>query len=300
MNAGKDNKQDMDNYQKLDADHPIKTIGGFLVSGTEADDLISIGSAFLVAPRVALTARHVVDDICMAYHQCTLPDVVGNLRFAIDFAQERSDGHPIKWHVMAYGYSNSIDIAALILEPSVEASGHRWITPEMSLRPPETGDRVHIFGYPKSSRRVPGSGEAIIGIDPRLSEGRILEVHEQYRDSVMLPFPCARTSARIDGGMSGGPVFNDMGQIVGLATASLQLESDLTGYDSYVSLIWPALGLTLRHSIADPSERVAPYFLKEVPYIGGLSANELQRVSIEHLPDTEGKNLRLTLTVGGR
>lgn len=42
---------------------PITQVSGVLVAGTDESDLTPIGTAFLCALYVALTARHVVDDV---------------------------------------------------------------------------------------------------------------------------------------------------------------------------------------------------------------------------------------------
>ena len=73
---------------------------------------------------------------------------------------------------------------------------------------------------------------------PTTTTGEITEIYPEKRDSSMLPFPCYRTNARFEHGMSGGPVFNDRGHLCGLICAGSETETD---YYSYVSTLWPSM-----------------------------------------------------------
>ena len=55
----------------------------------------------------------------------------------------------------------------------------------------------------------------------------------------MLPSPCIEVNMETLGGMSGGPVFNEEGRLIGI------LSSSFDGGPSYVTLIWDALRLSI-------------------------------------------------------
>jgi hypothetical protein len=59
----------------------------------------------------------------------------------------------------------------------------------------------------------------------------------------MLQFPCFRTDARFDPGMSGGPVFNNStGHLCGVICSSMPGTTNDAGHLSYASSLWPVTG----------------------------------------------------------
>lgn len=75
------------------------------------------------------------------------------------------------------------------------------------------------------------------------TRGKIKAVHFPYRDLSFLSFPCFETMSRFDPGMSGAPILNDHGGVIGVVCSSF---GELPGgYISYGSLIGPALFLQI-------------------------------------------------------
>ena len=77
------------------------------------------------------------------------------------------------------------------------------------------------------------------------SKGHVQQLHFPKRDSVFMSFPCFETSARFDGGMSGGPIISTEGQVCGVICSSLKTDVSDGTFTSYGSLIAPALALVL-------------------------------------------------------
>ena len=67
-----------------------------------------------------------------------------------------------------------------------------------------------------------------------ISTGDITRLYPERRDSAMLPSACFETSARFDGGMSGGPVVGKDGWVCGVVSTG-GLGSDDEGYTSFAS-----------------------------------------------------------------
>lgn len=78
----------------------------------------------------------------------------------------------------------------------------------------------------------------------------------------MLPYPCFETSAAIKGGMSGGPVFSSAGQVIGVVGSSFELEESDESEVSYVSAIWPVVGIELLHTASPVAASMMPYRLQ--------------------------------------
>jgi hypothetical protein len=260
---------------------PVTEIAGVLIAGTDEADLIPLGTAFLCAPFVALTARHVVDDIFQRFEGCLPTEARGPMSSGVQLGL-RSGRSLMKWDVMSYGYSASIDIAALVLEPASALPAHfEWHLPRFEVIPPFPGERITAFGFPTSTHRLV-NGEAKIGLQPHTATGDVIELHYQRRDRAVLPFPCLHTNARFDGGMSGGPVFNSSGQICGLISSNMPPATPDEEHSSYVSLIWPALGLGLTVEAAPPRRVTSRYHLKRLADDGAMQVLNATFVSVGH------------------
>ncbi|HVT81503.1 MAG TPA: serine protease [Phycisphaerae bacterium] len=97
---------------------------------------------------------------------------------------------------------------------------------------PRRGERLWAVGYRETSR-----GETN-GMTMLCSSGVVTQCHLQGRGS-HLPGPCVEVAMNTLGGMSGGPVFNAEGHVVGIVSSSFEAEDSLG--PTFVSLIWPAL-----------------------------------------------------------
>lgn len=261
---------------------PITRVAGLLVAGTNEHDLVPMGTAFFGAPYLALTARHVIDEIFLRFQECLPWEACGDLRFGLQVGHSYPGVGLLKWDVMAYGISQSIDVAALVVEPEQYLPpGFAWHLPRFDVLPPRLGSQLVSFGYPRSTHRFDGAAEAKIGIDPRTATGQVLEVHPRYRDASMLPFPCLHTNARFDPGMSGGPVFNEDGRICGVVTSNLPPVVPGEPHSSYVSLIWPALGLGLSVDVSPSRAPTERYHLKRLADDGRMQVLDVDLVTVE-------------------
>jgi hypothetical protein len=261
---------------------PITQVAGLLVAGTNEHDLVPMGTAFFAAPYLALTARHVVDEIFLRFQGCLPWDARGDLRFGLHFGHFYPGFGLLKWDVIDYGISQSIDVVALIVEPERNLPpGFAWHLPRFAVLPPPLGSQLAAFGYPRSTHRLDDVGGAKIGIDPHTATGTVLEVHPRYRDTSMLPFPCLYTDARFDPGMSGGPVFNEDGRICGLVSSNLPPAVPGERHSSYVSLIWPALGLGLSINVSPSREPTERYHLKRLADDGRMQVLDIDLVKAE-------------------
>lgn len=134
------------------------------------------------------------------------------------------------------------DLAVLLLKiPPYTPDGTKLSLPvfPISLRPPNVGEQYIGLGYPKVDCEVHGDN-CTVDHDFNATRGTVEEIHIPVRDSSMLPFPCFRTTARFDPGMSGGPVIScEDGRVRGVICSSVGAVED--GHISYASLIAPAI-----------------------------------------------------------
>lgn len=218
---------------------------GPLVSHGDDGASIVMGTATLIAPGWALSARHVFDELYRRYHGVDMATFTGRsleARFYTQFISFLSREQCVSWAVRQLYWIGTLDAILLRLEP-------RWNgTPDpstlftigLTLVPPAIDTRVFGFGY-KQIKVEPSPEIDLITLDPVTTGGRVVEVHPVKRDNSRLTFPCFRTDARIDAGMSGGPVFAESGTVCGVLCCNLPPENDDDEHVSYVTLLWPCV-----------------------------------------------------------
>lgn len=236
------------------------------------------GSAVIVAPYLAVTALHVIQDYRRFFENRVLnKEAAGEMSFAIILHQYR-DGQLFSWRAVRMRAADPLDIAVLELIPTHPLPPtFTWRVPEIQLTPPHVGERVQAIGYPLS-RMVEDAEGKRWEQTPVVSTGIVREVHAKQRDAGMNRFPCFQTDARFDGGMSGGPVFTADRRLCGIVCSSLPSADESEEHASFVSLLWPLLGMNVA---ADPSDVDSqdPIPLDDISRNGQLRIHDPQVVS---------------------
>jgi hypothetical protein len=184
-----------------------------------------VGSAVLVAPGVALAAAHCFIDL--------KPDEQGQ---CLGF----TPSGPQLWEIRAIQPCLDTDLVILSLAlrtpPPLDL---RFPLARATTRTPVVGELLYLLGY---SEEV----DSAVDRPPNMTLkgwmysacGPVIEVWEKAREAVMMPFPCFAVDCDTRGGMSGGPVFDSAGYLVGLLCVSRSDDPV-----SYVSAVWPAIGI---------------------------------------------------------
>lgn len=209
------------------------------------DTFDPMGSGVIITPELVLTARHVFDDYWKNLDG-RVPANGAHAEFACAVLQEHRTAGVIVRHEIAKVWSAPwTDLALLLLrERACNFEGKPLPALAMTMLPPAVGSQVAAFGYPRSTT-TEFEDSVLVSRKGVTSVGRVVELHLERRDRSLLPWPCFRIDAHIDGGMSGGPVFNDKGELCGLMCTSFGQSGQHEGHLSYVTLLWPMLGLTL-------------------------------------------------------
>ena len=245
------------NFFETPRDSIMTSMSMALMAVSSDNVCLASGSCIIVAPLVALTALHVIDD----YSRRIDDEPLGsnkNITFRLYLRGQTPEGVGLIFEVAQIFSNPPTDIVALSLRPACDAArSFTWRKPRLRLNPPAVGSRVACFGYREAAARaeINGSNVTIEWSEvPTTARGVVREVFFVRRDTSMVNFPAFHFDARVDGGMSGGPVFSEDGRLVGLMSTSLPAGSDNEPHSSFAALIYPGLTLDFRFPQPVPSE----------------------------------------------
>jgi S1-C subfamily serine protease len=160
---------------------PVGPGPGFGRGGAGASHPDWTGSGFMVADRYLVTNAHVVKD--------------ANSRIAVGGMGGRSEAEPVVVDEMN-------DLALLRLSTPTDASQIAFRDAGLGL-----GETVHAIGYPLAG---------LLGRGPQFTTGSVSNLLGPGDDARIVQVTCP-----IQPGSSGGPVFDDAGNLVAVVTATL-------------------------------------------------------------------------------
>ena len=245
------------------------------------------GTATIIGYRLAITAKHVIDDYWNAFEwkKIVEPPLGTPSDKTTSYTVIAVNNVPkideiALWYVTKVWCSNFTDIALLYFQPgSPAALQHDWKFPVLNVLPPKEGSLVTGFGYQSSQIEIEEM-DGGIGIDwnnvPTVTTGRVVEVHKQRRDTGMLNFPCFRVNARFDGGMSGGPVFNEAGELCGVICSGYPPIEDQE-HVSYAASLCPLMGTMLSYDPAGKRTDTS-YLTAELATQGRITTRNLEKL----------------------
>jgi hypothetical protein len=248
-----------------------------------------VGTCFAVSnDGLALTARHSIDDaLGRRLGEGTFDETkfVAAIYYSNQEHETESGRHqlggllPITKCII----NENFDIALLHLNlPINTITNERLPMPAnpVSMKIPKVGSLCFGLGYRAASLVAAEGQPNTLILDQRYSatKGIISDIHFPKRDSSMLSFPCARINARFDGGMSGGPVIDESGKVIGVVCSSFGANTDELPL-SYFSLLGPALSLSIVAKHPDGAER--PTFLYDLLHMDTSDSG----VKVEKLDD---------------
>lgn len=150
--------------------------------------------------------------------------------------------------VRTYQLHPEVDLATLTAEIPAQAPGELRNL-DWSLRMPRLGEPVAVVGYshlsgtirPQTSGRGELEWERVLSV----GVGVVLEQRTERLGVGMRQSPGFSTDAPVLAGMSGGPVIDRHGRVVGFASSSFELPGHPPTWDSYVALAGPVLELNV-------------------------------------------------------
>ena len=235
--------------------------------------VIPVGTGFTIAADgLMMTAVYVIEEAIKRV--ASGKNVDGTIEHHLEF-------YALYLTAKTHGENNELTLGGLLPIHKVWYSheldiGYCWLTCliiddeplrfpilRLSTGLPKVDENILGFGYHSMKGTIIGKdkdGKILIDYnqDTAFTKGTIVEIFPIKRDSAVLPFPCFHTNARLERGMSGGPIINEDGDVCEVICSSFPLVEKNPEYISYASLIWPALGTS-----------------KEISYVGRFTARNV-------------------------
>ena len=190
------------------------------------------GSAVIIAPGVALCATHVIN---------TYLNKIKSGKLTVNcFGISEND--VIIWRVKKLTPINNTDFTILSIELASKIPSNKiFYQASITTRFPKLNEQILLCGFkPKNKLNKYSKGiGSTVEQELYVSQGKVTATFPQRRDSVINPWPCFEINSLAHGGMSGGPVFDKHGKLIGLVCSSMAFQ-DNEGI-TYVSHIWPSL-----------------------------------------------------------
>lgn len=220
-----------------------------------------LGSGVMVYPGLFATAAHVVEEWLLRYanieprllseeerladHFISDPDLTVDFRVVAVQARAPNSSRPRNWYVTKMYKSGHSDIALVagsmvIDEPRLVPAEVKWT--HIQLHSPGVGSTVFVTGYPRTEVHQSEFTDTTMQLKPTLLKGTVVEVAERGRGSLK-PFPHFDIDVETQGGMSGGPVLDANGHLIGLLSTGWQ------GIPlSSAALLWPMFSIPFEGS----------------------------------------------------
>lgn len=266
-------------FKNVEPTDVIHKVSAHLVVFPDPMHAYQSGSSCRIARSLYLTAAHVVTDWMNKF---------GNSAEIWAVHSEAGPRYSI-WTVDCAWLSPVSDLALLHAKPYNDTAANEtvWPSSALSLIPPALGERVVGFGHhsPDQSITVDDAGtrHIVVNSPGAATVGEVREIHQERRDPVRLNFPCFQVNARFDGGMSGGPVFNEAGQACGVICSNLPPEDEKQEHVSYATTLWPLMGIGL--TVAPDGRECPSYPLIELAQKGIIHAIGRERVRVTPVSD---------------
>lgn len=195
--------------------------------------IIAQGTAFCISclasgEAIYVTANHVVERLLSE------SDIEPFLLLprGVDSAEERNDlrGVRIQQVSRTTVFGDVALVVANIYESDLPVTDKLRGMP-LTLDSPVVGEYCMALGYPQQARLIAYSLVA--------SRGMIEEVHPSRRDSALSTFPSFRTTGLYRAGMSGGPIIDIRGRVVGVIAHGTEAEDPklVYGYGATIAAL---------------------------------------------------------------
>jgi hypothetical protein len=286
--------------KRTDLSSPITGLAVLLMGRDGVLPTKAIGSGVFVADRLIMTVKHIVQGYWDIYGN---PNVVlerqGKKIADFGMLAVQAPGNSAEtalWEVRKLSLCPYSDLALISVEPVDElAKAQQPLrAPTLSILPPAKDDKIAAFGYASTSVIAEDGEQIKFGLNPSTSIGVVTEVYPELRDRALLSFPSFQMKTHFIGGMSGGSIFNEAGELCGLICSGYDVDPDDDPI-AYGVVLWPMTGIRIDHNIPSVISP-PPYTILELARAGLMNVKgwEYVETNVEPFEEADGtKRIRL-------
>lgn len=258
------------------------------------EDLLYYGSCFIVWPHIAITAKHVVEEL-LRNDPGIVSGAPSKYEYWITQVKWGGDDHDyVVWTIDSIATSPHSDIAIIWLRGlnDVAVRYKEWKVAPVTFDPPPIGATVRALGihnvrFDGSRVNAEGKFEHIeVKCERSISTGTVKQHYWARRDRGMYNFPCLEVDARFEHGMSGGLVIDEHSQVCGIVCGSLPASSTEEDHVSYISMLWPMMAIPVDARLVPDGVETARYRLQDLSARGIFTPVGWDRVLIHDALDT--------------
>lgn len=204
-----------------------------------------LGTAFFIAPGIAVSAWHLLEGFLPKPTNSRWVNAPMPAEFQI--LSPLQEGEVLVWPIQSFSNAANASGGSDVMAIGCHLSGqqpthkiHHYLT--VSPRLPAIGEKLHIIGFKEPSQRI--WNRRMINLEMYESVGHVIDTYPNGRGR-MPSGPCFALSTGATGGMSGAPVFDNDGVVVGILSTGIDAQ---TGAYSIVSSIAPVFSHKITQS----------------------------------------------------
>ncbi|HXD54009.1 MAG TPA: serine protease [Solirubrobacteraceae bacterium] len=221
-----------------------------------------LGSAFAIAPRLFVTAAHILTLPSAAYDavltvgadsQTTLTQPrVEPWALLCDVTDDFDLARIVPVHSISLNATTDLALFTTKFTGSAKGVHAADETAPLSIVPPVVGAVVTALGHPDSAvtfSTIDGHSNIDFRANTIVSTGTVEEHFHDKRDAFFINFPAMQGDFAAPGGTSGGPVVKEDGHVAGVVCRSIGPDRDDSPWTTTSSLLPQLFAMSIRPNI---------------------------------------------------